>query len=570
MNLLEKGIDFIRLDQLDEAEEYFTSLIIDYPENDGIYRFLSMIKDKKNLHSESIYFAQKAILINNKQPRWLWKILFENITDTYNILDAKNLINANAYEKLSDFIKIKESLNFEDYNESFNLGKNIMFNSIKNKKISFISPYNGEIISSNKTICELAYYFKSNEGDFILSFFDDWAKDFYSFQIYFIDKNLLIYGSLNEFETKSFNPFSIYYADVYCILKTYSEKIKVYLNMDDTIKILVKNLNLPHLGHTIWNSLSVWEDIQNFEYKKNIDNIIIENGTIPPNLITLKLENIKQLFSNNFNSIHDFIFDNNYFLITLKDHFIHSSIGHTIIKNSFKTLDDLYFKKVCDFRKQHFPILLISLRFGTRMWIEQDVGLEKIIYFLEKKYPNIGFVIDGMNSSKLESNKSHKNINLEEEINFSNKFINKKNVIISVGEEIEYSFVWSEISDLILSPWGAGLSKYKWINNKKSIVYSSKCVLNEKKDLHIYDSALYRENAVTDIWIDSAFSSNNQYKDINEYKSKVGNNFDGYYYQNYSLNWEILLSEIINQFEKLLPERNNIIDNQMKGLGYIR
>ena len=44
-----------------------------------------------------------------------------------------------------------------------------------------------------------------------------------------------------------------------------------------------------------------------------------------------------------------------------------------------------------------------------------------------------------------------------------------------------------------ISPWGAGLAKYRWAANKPGVVVSSRWVLQNKGDLHIYDSEKYME-----------------------------------------------------------------------------
>ena len=142
---------------------------------------------------------------------------------------------------------------------------------------------------------------------------------------------------------------------------------------------------------------------------------------------------------------------------------------------------------------------------------------------------------------------SHANIDIEKERQIAERLKSQNdNVISLIGEDVTESIAWTETCDLFVSPWGAGLAKYKWVNNIKGVVFSSKCVLEEKNDLRIYDTPEYRELAVADIWYPSEFSTNADYATLQEYKSAFPNG-NAYYYQNFDIKIDKLI-EIVKQY----------------------
>ena len=174
-----------------------------------------------------------------------------------------------------------------------------------------------------------------------------------------------------------------------------------------------------------------------------------------------------------------------------------------------------------------------------------------------------------MNSIKTEVHSSHANIDMDEELNIANKLsMNRSNVISLIGESVNHSLVWGEIADCFVSPWGAGLAKYKWVNNIKGVVFSSKCVLEEKNDLHIYDDDRYRELAVKDIWLPAVFATNAEYNSIEEYK-KVHPNGNGFYYQNFNVDSTKLSEVVLSYLDNIAKCSEELKYKSFKVLTYL-
>jgi hypothetical protein len=67
-------------------------------------------------------------------------------------------------------------------------------------------------------------------------------------------------------------------------------------------------------------------------------------------------------------------------------------------------------------------------------------------------------------------------------------------IIDNINGSMSASLFWLDHAVFFVSPWGAGLAKYRWVANKPGVVVSSKWVLDNKGDLHIYDDTKYMES----------------------------------------------------------------------------
>ena len=69
----------------------------------------------------------------------------------------------------------------------------------------------------------------------------------------------------------------------------------------------------------------------------------------------------------------------------------------------------------------------------------------------------------------------------------------KIDIVDLVGAPMERSLIWSEAADFFITPWGAGLVKYKWLSNRPGLVLTSRYYIEGKFDLNIYDSPEFIE-----------------------------------------------------------------------------
>ena len=61
----------------------------------------------------------------------------------------------------------------------------------------------------------------------------------------------------------------------------------------------------------------------------------------------------------------------------------------------------------------------------------------------------------------------------------------------TLGEPLATSLAWAGACEAFFALWGAGLAKYRWVANRPGLVISNRWNLEQKGDLHIYDSAAF-------------------------------------------------------------------------------
>ena len=145
--------------------------------------------------------------------------------------------------------------------------------------------------------------------------------------------------------------------------------------------------------------------------------------------------------------------------------------------------------------------------------------------YLRHLLGRVAVVVDGHNSRPFpdgqadsylgfnESRASSPPIEVERDIvrSLSAAFDNSDVTIVdNVGGSMDASLFWLDQSRFFIAPWGAGLAKYRWIANKPGLIVSSRWVLRNKGDLHIYDSEKYMEtpSEVRFIGIEASFGRN--------------------------------------------------------------
>jgi hypothetical protein len=323
----------------------------------------------------------------------------------------------------------------------------------------------------------------------------------------------------------------------------------------DISGVAVTNQSYKHLGHSIWNGVSsIYPIIEDSYIRSEIDALCINDKVLPDSLKSYLIDEKTKVVDDPV----QYSICNNNLLITFKNNYIPEKVATNILRGAIDSSTYDLIKTINTFRQSFYPIVLLGLRCGTRSWVDQEIGIKKIMNTLSESFPNIGFIIDGMNAIDDTIDNSHGNIDLVAELEIAAKFSSAENCISTVGKSIEKSLLWCEICDLFIAPWGAGLAKYKWINNKKGIVYSSKCVLESKIDLHIYDDSSFREKAESDIWLNSYDTTNDDFSDYNEFQS-IKAPSKGFYYQNYKVNEDKLIHLAVKYLSQLKSHKVEIL-----------
>ncbi len=164
--------------------------------------------------------------------------------------------------------------------------------------------------------------------------------------------------------------------------------------------------------------------------------------------------------------------------------------------------------KLCNFRSQKKQIILLGLRVENRTITNlKDFCIELVSMVADFARDSV-IVLDGHNvretslgllpfASTGEIAGKQSPIEYEKDIADAMKAaaIEKGVDFISlVGEPVSHSLYWSINSDIIVSIWGAGLAKYRWVANRPCLVLTSKWNLLNRRDLDLYSSNFYMES----------------------------------------------------------------------------
>ncbi len=149
------------------------------------------------------------------------------------------------------------------------------------------------------------------------------------------------------------------------------------------------------------------------------------------------------------------------------------------------------------------PIVVLGLRVENRTLADFPAFATRVIEHLLARLGRVVVVLDGHNGradglaggnypSFSESRAASPPEEVEAEIarTLAATFAGTGAQIVDlVGRPIAAGLLWLEAAAFFVAPWGAGLAKYRWVANKPGLILSSRWVLTNKGDLHIYDDA---------------------------------------------------------------------------------
>jgi hypothetical protein len=132
------------------------------------------------------------------------------------------------------------------------------------------------------------------------------------------------------------------------------------------------------------------------------------------------------------------------------------------------------------------------------------------------------------------------------------------NILSLVGAPINHELFVADRAELIVTPWGAGMAKTKWILNRTCFVHTSTWNLNSRNDLRIYDDTLVRENAAPDLYFPADCVAMLSESDVQELRNQDPEGFqlllNGFYDSDPSrLNYRIDLDKSIHFICDHLP-----------------
>lgn len=158
-------------------------------------------------------------------------------------------------------------------------------------------------------------------------------------------------------------------------------------------------------------------------------------------------------------------------------------------------------------------IITLGLRVENRTVVDFPQFCVDLVSLLREEFGRIVVIVDGHNSAAGDDSayKSHEqHLATQDPITVERQIVLRLqtqfsadpdlSIVSTVGESMAVSIFWCRRSEFFVTPWGAGLAKYRWICNLPGLVISNRHRLLEPSDeLHLYDSPAYIEEPAP-IW----------------------------------------------------------------------
>jgi hypothetical protein len=275
-----------------------------------------------------------------------------------------------------------------------------------------------------------------------------------------------------------------------------------------------------HIGHHLWNELSGIEDLLSMVADVDLPQVIVLNAKGSE-----MYGNIDDLFVNFSGKVDRTIGDyrgliskcyvEGYCVIRPTKTYVSFCLRKKIVKLATSSSDNVEISQLIARLTSPRPIfVLFGLRTENRTFEDVSSFFRNVMSALKQEIADLVVVIDGHNSSGDENKKyqsfgeqndsdlvsTAENVVAEDLIAFGNTI--GVPVINNIGKSVQSSIIWTEKCEFFVSPWGAGLAKYRWVCNKFGLVVTSCWNMTYRADLHIYDSSVFMECPSHVIFID--------------------------------------------------------------------
>ncbi len=162
------------------------------------------------------------------------------------------------------------------------------------------------------------------------------------------------------------------------------------------------------------------------------------------------------------------------------------------------------------------PVVLIGFRLENRTIADfQAFALELVALLLAETGDRIAIVLDGHNRGRHGSFESHGQQPGCADLALAEQAVAEAiraavagratRIIDTIGAPMARSVFWSRHADFFVTPWGAGLAKYRWIGNRPGLVLAGRGFQEAVSDIGIYDDPRYREAPTPQIVLDPRF-----------------------------------------------------------------
>lgn len=296
---------------------------------------------------------------------------------------------------------------------------------------------------------------------------------------------------------------------------------------------------MSHIGHYIWNIVSGWSPLFSLVSSERIDVLTSYCGwQIFGGVTELYPEHAAHVKSvlcvDSHDAIYEIMLEQRGLSLLLLDGYITTLAAARIVDWSRSHCRSKFDAEIQAFRTVVFPLVMITIRTENRAWVEQQEGFALMINELALEFPQLGIVLDGINTGMAQVG-SHGWMSLDDEQAIADSIIAAcPNVRIynAIGCLPHESIVLADAIDAFVAPIGAGLAKTRWVANKPGVGFSNESFMAPGNfQGFLYDR--FREDAVP-----------MRYVDLSDVKD-VGDAQHGEVWRsNFSMSWQAPLREL--------------------------
>ncbi|WP_279358014.1 hypothetical protein [Methylobacterium indicum] len=307
--------------------------------------------------------------------------------------------------------------------------------------------------------------------------------------------------------------FSNVFHDLAIHAALYHSELRHYLKSHDTrIAGMLRPPPSHHIGHQLWNELTGLQTLVDNIATNELPYVLVPQAHMGTEIYG-PTEDLFHQFSGKVIRLDEAdlskeIYLRNLIVVRITSRFVSERLRTKVSTHAIcNTAIDVK-TKLCNFRSQKKQIILLGLRVENRTITNlKDFCIELVNMIADFARDSV-IVLDGHNvretslgllpfASTGEIAGKQSPIEYEKDIADAMKAAaTEKGVdfISLVGEPVSHSLYWSINSDIIVSIWGAGLAKYRWVANRPCLVLTSKWNLLNRRDLDLYSSNVYMES----------------------------------------------------------------------------
>lgn len=298
----------------------------------------------------------------------------------------------------------------------------------------------------------------------------------------------------------------------------FGETLLPYLSRSGP-KRVAASMREDHLGHQLWNELSGLEDLATSLPSDQLPVIFPLGGAAnaffgPVDSIFPEFAGKLRIELGSEREIIEYANQNDFLLARFTRDVVSSGLRDRIVAHTRKS--EVFRTVEARCRANRGPVVLIGLRVENRTAIDLVGFLIRLLKCVASALPGVLIVLDGQNSNEPDSgiqattsfmsnraDRSPAAVELEvcKEVMAA---VGQTDILLEIasGKPLATSIAWSELADCVISFWGAGLAKYRWIGNKPTLALSNRYNLLHRGDLLIYSLPRYMDDPTPVLFAD--------------------------------------------------------------------